>query len=49
MLSTLALILVVLWAASYFGGFITGVSVHFILVVALMLVIVRLVAPRRLS
>lgn len=47
MLSTIIIILVVLWALGFFGGFVASGLVHTLLVIALILLIVRIVSGRR--
>jgi hypothetical protein len=47
MLSTLIIILVVLWALGFFGGFVASGLIHVLLVIALVMLIVRLVSGRR--
>lgn len=47
MLETIIIILVVLWALGYFGGFVAGGIIHVLLVVALIVLILRLVSGRK--
>jgi hypothetical protein len=47
MLETLIIILVVLWALGYFGGFVAGGLIHLLLVIALIVFILRVVSGRR--
>jgi len=47
MLSTIIIILVVLWALGFFGGFVAGNVIHALLVIALILLIVRIISGRR--
>ncbi len=47
MLSTLIIVLVVLWALGFFGGFVTGNIIHLLLVIALIALIFRIVSGRR--
>lgn len=47
MLFTIAIILLVLWALGYFGGFVAGGLVHLLLVIAVVVVIIQLVSGRR--
>lgn len=49
MLETLAIILIVLWAFGFIGGWIAGPIVHLLLVVALVLIVLRLTRGRRLT
>lgn len=48
MLETLIIILVVLWALGYFGGFVASSLIHVLLVIALIILILRLVGGRKL-
>lgn len=48
MLETLIIILVVLWALGFFGGFVTGNLIHLLLVVALVMVVIRLASGRKI-
>ena len=47
MLETLIIILVVLWALGYFGGFVASGLIHTLLVVALVVLIIRLVQGKK--
>ncbi len=47
MLETLIIILVVLWALGYFGGFVAGGLIHILLVIALIVFILRIVSGRK--
>lgn len=47
MLITIAIILVVLWALGFFGGYVAGGLLHLLLVTAVIVVIFRLVSGRR--
>lgn len=49
MLETIVVVLIVLWALGYFGGFVAGSLVHVLLVVALVVIILRVVSGRRLT
>jgi hypothetical protein len=42
MLTTIAIVLIVLWALGFFGGIITGGFIHLLLAIALILIILRL-------
>jgi hypothetical protein len=46
-LETIIIILVVLWALGFFGGFVTSSLVHVLLVIALVVLILRVVSGRR--
>lgn len=48
MLETLIIILVVLWALGFFGGFVAGNLIHLLLVVALVMVVIRLASGRKI-
>jgi len=47
MLTTVALVLLVLWALGLLGGFHAGGLIHLLLVIALVVVILRVVSGRR--
>jgi uncharacterized membrane protein YtjA (UPF0391 family) len=47
MLTTIIIVLVVLWALGFIGGFVSSGLVHVLLVIALVLLIVRLLSGRR--
>ena len=47
LLYTVAVILVIIWAISYFGGFYTGGIVHILLVIAIIAVLFRVISGRR--
>jgi hypothetical protein len=47
MLETIIVILVVLWALGFIGGFVSSQLVHLLLVVALVVLIIRLLSGRR--
>lgn len=49
MLEIIAVVLIVLWALGYFGGFVAGSLVHLLLVVALVMLIMRLASGRKLT
>lgn len=49
MLSTIIVVLVILWALGYFGGFVAGGLIHALLVIALIVLIVRIVTGRRVT
>lgn len=48
MLETVIIVLVVLWALGFFGGFVAGNLIHVLLVVALIMVILRLAQGRKI-
>ena len=48
MLETIVIILVILWALGYFGGFVAGGIIHLLLVIALVVVILRVISGRRI-
>ncbi len=43
LLYTIAVILITIWAISYFGGFVTGGLIHILLVIAIIAVILRVI------
>lgn len=47
MLETIIVVLVVLWALGFIGGFVSSQLVHLLLVVALVILIIRLASGRR--
>lgn len=47
LLYTVAVILVIIWAISYFGGFYTGGIIHILLVIAIIAVLFRLISGNR--
>jgi hypothetical protein len=49
MLYTVAIVLLVLWALGFFGGYVLGGALHLLLVVAAVLVVLRLLSGRRLT
>ena len=48
MLETVIIVLLVLWALGFFGGFVAGNLIHVLLVVALIMVIIRLAQGRKI-
>jgi Family of unknown function (DUF5670) len=46
MLDTVLIILILLWALGYFGGFVAGNLIHLLLVVALVVFAVRVIQGR---
>lgn len=49
MLYTVALVLLVLWALGFFGGYVFGGALHLLLVIAAVMVVLRLMSGRRLT
>ena len=47
MLMTVAVVLLILWALGFFGGYVMGGLIHVLLVIALVIVVLRLVTGRR--
>jgi hypothetical protein len=47
LLYTIAVILVIIWAISYFGGYYTGGIIHILLVIAIIAVLFRVISGRR--
>lgn len=43
LLYTIAVILVIIWAISFFGGFVTGGIIHVLLVIAVVAVLLRII------
>lgn len=48
-LFTIAIILVVLWALGFFGGFVASGLVHLLLVIALIVVIMQVLSGRSMA
>jgi hypothetical protein len=46
LLYTIAIVLIIIWAISFFGGFVTGGLIHILLVIALIAVILRVIQGR---
>ena len=49
MLSKVAIVLVVLWALGYFGGFAMGGMIHLLLVIAIVILAEQFLSGRRAS
>lgn len=49
MLSTIAIILVVLWALGFIGGYTMGGALHLLIVIAVIVFAVRLFSGRRVA
>jgi hypothetical protein len=47
MLATVAIVLIVLWALGFFGGFVASGLIHILLVIALVVIVLRLISGRR--
>jgi tryptophan-rich sensory protein len=47
LLYTIAVILVIIWAISYFGGYYTGGIIHILLVIAIIAVLLRVISGNR--
>jgi hypothetical protein len=47
MLELVIIVLVILWALGYFGGFVAGGLIHLLLVIALVAIILRVVSGRK--
>jgi tryptophan-rich sensory protein len=47
LLYTIAVILVIIWAISYFGGYYTGGVIHILLVIAIIAVLLRVISGNR--
>lgn len=48
MLTTIAIVLLVLWALGFIGGFASTNLIHVLLVIALVIVVLRLLSGRRI-
>ena len=48
MLETVIVVLVVLWALGFFGGFVAGNFIHILLVLALVMIVFRLASGRKI-
>ena len=47
LLYTIAVILVIIWAISFFGGFVTGGLIHILLVIAVIVVLLRVISGNK--
>ncbi len=47
MLETVIIVLLILWALGFFGGFVAGNLIHLLLVIALVVFILRVVQGRK--
>jgi hypothetical protein len=47
LLYTIAVILIIIWAVSFLGGFVPGGLIHILLVIALIAVILRIIEGKR--
>jgi len=47
LLYTIAVILVIIWAISFLGGFYTGGIIHALLVIAVIVVLLRVISGRK--
>lgn len=47
LLYTVAVILVIIWAISFFGGYATGGIIHILIVIAVIAVILRVISGNR--
>ncbi|WP_108738523.1 lmo0937 family membrane protein [Flavobacterium kingsejongi] len=47
LLYTIAVILIIIWAIGFFGGFVTGNLIHILLVIAIIAVILRIIQGKR--
>jgi len=48
LLYTIAVILIIIWAISFFGGFYTGGIIHILLVIAIVAVLLRVISGRKI-
>ncbi len=46
LLYIIAVVLVIIWAISYFGGFFTGGIIHTLLVIAIIAILLRVISGR---
>jgi hypothetical protein len=47
LLYTIAVILIIIWAIGFLGGFVTGNLIHILLVIAIIAVILRIIQGKR--
>lgn len=47
LLYTIAVILVIIWAISFFGGYVSSGIIHILLVIAIIVVLLRIIQGRR--
>ena len=47
LLYTIAVILILVWAISFLGGFYTGGLIHLLLVIAIIVILIRVIQGRR--
>ena len=47
LLYTIAVILIIVWAIGFLGGFITGSLIHLLLVIAIIAVLLRVIQGRK--
>jgi hypothetical protein len=47
MLMTVAIVLIVLWALGFLGGFVASNLIHTLLVIALVVIVIQLVSGKR--
>lgn len=47
LLYTIAVILIIIWAISFFGGFVTGSLIHILLVIAIVAILLRIIQGKR--
>ncbi|NMH27341.1 lmo0937 family membrane protein [Flavobacterium silvaticum] len=47
LLYTIAVILVIIWAISFLGGFYTGGIIHILLVIAIIVVLLRIIQGKK--
>ncbi len=48
LLYAVAVILIIIWAISYFGGYYTGGIIHILIVIAVIAIILRVIQGRRI-
>ncbi|AWI26297.1 lmo0937 family membrane protein [Flavobacterium pallidum] len=47
LLYTVAVILIIIWAISFFGGYATGGIIHILLVIAIIAILLRVIQGKR--
>lgn len=47
LLYTIAVILIIVWAIGFLGGFVTGGLIHILLVIAVIVVLLRIIQGRK--
>jgi hypothetical protein len=47
LLYTIAVILIIIWAIGFFGGFVTSGLIHILLVIAIVVILLRIIQGRK--